>query len=551
MKAKQPVKIFSIPLNPKLTEPQFIDFLNFCKEYKDYIYDIYFTCRIPPFLQDAMGDIFIQTEDNLFAIDVAFHIQEQTGIPISATFNNTMVRPDQKNLELWLKNFKPLYDGGVRSCTIPHTHWLLTGQIKHHFPDLFVKNTILRNVKEPREVAQLAEAGFDYVNLDRVLMRDHQRLQEIKKVKEKYNIKLSLLANEGCVGACPVMDEHFAFNNTRWNSPQYFTDPISRVSCPKWHTEDSAIQLKNANFPPWREDWLEFLNLGIDVFKMHGRENSDRLYETMDIIKRFARNEKILFDGFNDYIDDAHLTEKPINIWRNKIKTCKFDCWDCNYCDKVWKSKGNTNNKKVEQVAQLLIDTVNCPIGDTVEGITSDKIKQLLNGLGKLSTSYLEIGVLNGGTFCSTIKDNTLKAYAVDHWQEKTKSNNGLIDIDSSKEKFIENAKKFKGNNTIKVFDCHFLNVEKSNIEDIDLFFYDADHSKEMNYQAVKYFSDKIMDEAILMFDDANWDGVVDGAKQGIIDSGFEILYEKILLNEEESTDMWWNGFYLTVIRKK
>lgn len=545
------MKIFSIPLNPKLTEPQFIDFLNFCKEYKDYIYDIYFTCRIPPFLQDAMGDIFIQTEDNLFAIDVAFHIQEQTGIPISATFNNTMVRPDQKNLELWLKNFKPLYDGGVRSCTIPHTHWLLTGQIKHHFPDLFVKNTILRNVKEPREVAQLAEAGFDYVNLDRVLMRDHQRLQEIKKVKEKYNIKLSLLANEGCVGACPVMDEHFAFNNTRWNSPQYFTDPISRVSCPKWHTEDSAIQLKNANFPPWREDWLEFLNLGIDVFKMHGRENSDRLYETMDIIKRFARNEKILFDGFNDYIDDAHLTEKPINIWRNKIKTCKFDCWDCNYCDKVWKSKGNTNNKKVEQVAQLLIDTVNCPIGNTVEGITSDKIKQLLNGLGKLSTSYLEIGVLNGGTFCSTIKDNTLKAYAVDHWQEKTKSNNGLIDIDSSKEKFIENAKKFKGNNTIKVFDCHFLNVEKSNIEDIDLFFYDADHSKEMNYQAVKYFSDKIMDEAILMFDDANWDGVVDGAKQGIIDSGFEILYEKILLNEEESIDMWWNGFYLTIVKRK
>ena len=51
---------------------------------------------------------------------------------------------------------------------------------------MFVKNTILRNVKEPREVAQLAEAGFNYVNLDRVLMRDHQRLQEIKKVKEKY-----------------------------------------------------------------------------------------------------------------------------------------------------------------------------------------------------------------------------------------------------------------------------------------------------------------------------------------------------------------------------
>ena len=36
-----------------------------------------------------------------------------------------------------------------------------------------------------------------------------------------------------------------------------------------------------------------------------------------------------------------------------------------------------------------------------------------------------------------------------------------------------------------------------------------------------------------------------------IIDSGFEILYEKILLNEEEDSDMWWNGFYLTVVGRK
>jgi hypothetical protein len=67
------VKIFSIPLNPKLTEIEFNEFLNFCRQYKDYIYDIYFTCRIPPFLQDAMGDIFIQTSDNIFAIETAIY----------------------------------------------------------------------------------------------------------------------------------------------------------------------------------------------------------------------------------------------------------------------------------------------------------------------------------------------------------------------------------------------------------------------------------------------------------------------------------------------
>ena len=545
------MKIFSIPLNPKLTEPQFYTFLEFCKEYKDYIYDIYFTCRIPPFLQDAMGDIFIVKEDHKFAIDVALHLQNDTGIPISATFNNIEVRPDQKNLEAWIKNFKPLYEAGVRSCTLPHTHWLLTKQIKHNFPDLFVKNTIVRAVKEPRDVANLAQAGFNYINLDRVLMRDHDRLKEIKRVKDKYGIKLSLLANEGCVGACPAMEEHFQFNNTRSTGPQYFTDPISRVSCPKWHTHDSAIQLKNANFPPWREDWLEFINLGIDVIKMHGRENNDRMNETMGIIKRFANKEEVLFDSFNSYIADTNLVDKPINIWRQKIKTCKFNCWDCDYCDKVWKAKGNKNNKKVEKVAQILIDSVNQPVGEIVEGITSNKMRRLLNSIGKISTSYLEVGVLNGGTFCATIKDNNLKAYAVDHWKEQTKSLDGSIDIQASKEKFIENAKRFKGNNTIKVFDCDYLQVDKDKIENIDFMFYDADHSEEANYQAVKYFADKFVNEAVLIFDDANWQGVVDGAKRGITESGFEVIYDKIVLNDQEDPEMWWNGFYIAVIKKK
>jgi len=544
------VKIFSIPLNPKLTEPQFYSFLEFCKKYKDYIYDIYFTCRIAPFVQDAMGDVFLQQEDYKFAIEMALHVQKETGIPISATFNNTAIRASQQNLETWIKNFKPLYDVGVRSCTLPHTHWLLTGQIKHNFPELFVKNTILRAVKEPREVAALAQAGFNYVNLDRVLMRDHDRLREIKRVKDKYGIKLSLLANEGCVGGCPVMDEHYHFNNTRTTGNQYFTDPISRVSCPRWQNQDIAVQLKNANFPPWRQDWLEFLDLGIDVIKMHGRENSFRMQETMNIIKRFANKEEILFDDFNTYIEDTNLIDKPINVWRQKIKTCKFNCWDCNYCEKVWKAKGNKANKKAEQVTRLLIETVNRPIDVKVEGITSEKMKQLLNGLGKISTSYLEVGVLNGATFCATIKDNNLKAYAVDHWLEQTKSANGKVAFKSSKEKFIENVKKYKGDNKVKIFDSHFLKVNKASIDDIDLFFYDADHSAEANYHAIRYFADKLKDEAVVIFDDANFDGVVDGAKKGILDAGLEIIYEKILLNDLEDPDMWWNGFYLAIVKK-
>lgn len=542
------MKIFSIPLNPKLSEPQFFEFLQFCKDYKDYIYDIYFTCRIAPFLQDAMGDIFIQTEDNLFAIETALHIQKETGIPVSATFNNIEVRPDQKNLDIWIKNFKPLYDSGIRSCTIPHTHWMRTGQIKSEFPELFVKNTILRNVSEARDIANLAEAGFDYVNLDRDLMRDQERLKDIKKVRDKYNIKVSLLANEGCIGGCPVMDEHFQFNNTR-TGPQYFNDPISRVSCPQWDTQDSAIALKTANFPPWRQDWLELLEY-VDTFKMHGRESITRLFETVNIIKRFASGEEILFDTFNEYLKETNLENKPIDIWRNKIKTCKFDCWDCNYCDKVWHAKGNTNNKKIETVANIIVNSVNTKLTNSVEGITSNRTRQLLNELAKISSNYLEIGVLNGGTFCSVLDGNTITAYAVDYWKDSTQAANGSTNILASKQTFINNVKQFKGNNIIKLFDSNFLNVDKSDIGNIDMFFYDADHSHEMTSAAVRYFSEKFVDEAILIFDDANFEGVVSGAREGMKSSGLEVLYEKLILNDLEDASQWWNGLFICVIRK-
>ena len=544
------MKIFSIPLNPKLNENQSNDFINFCNDYKDYIYDIYFTCRIAPFLQDAMGDIFIQTDDNLSAIENALFISEKTGIKLSATFNNIEVRPTQKNLDIWIKNFRPLYERGIHSITIPHTHWVLTGQIQSEFPKVFIKNTILRNVREPNEVANLAKAGFHYVNLDRDLMRDHDRLKQIKKVKDKFNIKLSLLGNEGCLGGCPVMDEHFQFNNGRIEGPQYFNDSISRVSCPKWDYTDSAIQLKTANFPPWREDWIEFLDLGIDVFKMHGRESVDRLYETFDIIKKFVRGEVILFDNFREYLEETNLKEKPINVWRNKIKTCKFDCWDCNYCDKVWLAKGNKVDEKISLVAKALVDSVNdCKVND-IEGLTSERTKKLLHSLGKLSTSYLEIGVLNGATFCSVLKDNVLNAYAIDDWKNIVQASNGSTNIQSNKEKFVENVQTFKGNNKVKLFDSHFLDVDKTNIDYIDFMFYDADHSEDLTRASVTYFSDKFVDNTILVFDDANFDGVVSGALKGIEDSGLKILYQKIILNEIEDSEQWWNGLLIVVVER-
>ncbi len=534
-------KIFSLPINPKLSETQFVEFVDFCEAYKDYISDLYFTCRIAPFTQDAMGDVFASSEDPQYMIDTALYIQERTGITASATFNNISIRPTQENLDLWIESFKPLYSKGIRLCTLPFNHWLLTGQIQKEFPELEVRASILMDTKTPTDAYNVVTSGFHSVCIDRALMRDHDAIKSIVKIKRKNPFKLVLLANERCLGKCPVMSEHYHYNNTRTTDSQYFNNPISRVSCPKWDITNKAVVLKTADIPAWKEDWDEFIEMGVDIFKMHGRENVKKIYESMEIIRNYADNKNMLYDI------DLKISKKDASKWRKIIKTCKFECWDCNFCDRI--AGGELNHKSVS-VANILVNSVNSDFKTTVPGISSSRIDKLLNELGKISTSYLEVGCLGGRTFSSAISGNKMNAYAVDLWKEGVTSENESVEITATKEEFIQNILPYKGENKIKIFNCDFIDVDKSAIKNIDLFFYDGDHSYESTKLAVEYFADTFADECVLVFDDANWDGVVNGATEGIRKAGLTIQYEKKMLNEVEDALMWWNGLYIVVVKK-
>ncbi len=554
-------KIFSIPFNPKLTEQQFNNFYAFCSEYKDWIADIYFTSRIAPFNQDAMGDIFIIEEDRQSLIENALNIQAHLGISVSATFNNTTVPPTQKNLDTFIKNFKPLYDAGIRNATIPHTHWMATGQIKAAFPELYVKNTILRDVRTAVEVVNLANYGFDYINLDRDLMRDRDTLLRLKEAKKwvKANlgkdIKFSLLANEGCLGACPMMVEHFEYNNTRSDSqPQYFNDPISRVSCPKWEVEDPAVFLKTANFSPWKEDWDEYLDvLGIDVFKMHGRESIDRLNETMMLIKRYADGEKFVWDTFENWLEECNLEQRPIEVWRDKIKNCKFDCWECQYCDKIHEKKSPYDYSDiVKHVAQSVLDSGVPKIKNRIPGLTSMRVQTLLNSIAKGVGTYLEVGSYLGATGCAVLQNNQLNAHFVDNWNQNLQPQSNSMQLDkNNKDVFLENIRTYKGTSNVEVYDCDIFEAPVERMHNqIQMFFYDGPHDKETTKQAVQYYWSTFAKEAVLIFDDANWEGVIDGANEGIADMNGKITYKKAILNSEESSSEWWNGIYIAIIQK-
>ena len=574
-------RVFSLPINPKLSE-EFVTntFLPFLKEYREYILDLYFTCRIPPFDQDAMGDCFTVNEA---LIESACYISNQSDIPLSATFNNIWVRPDQKNLDLWIKEFAPVYNSGVRVVTLPHTSWVSTGQIQAAFPELFIKNTILREVTKPSEIVSLAEAGFNYINLDRDLMRDHEQLIRIRKAKDYCKflgkpVMLSMLVNETCWGGCPIMPEHYQYNSTRTkDDPIFFASPISRVSCSTWDIEHPEADLKQANLPPWRDDWEEMLELGIDTFKLHGRESMMRLQESMDLIKRWADNEEYMFPEYKKYEKQLQMKESPLKKWREKIKTCKFDCWDCNYCEAVVEA----HMKKSELVMHPQVETCIEAFNNSgkylsnhrtydpkdpsayynVEGLTSPRVRHFLNNLcSQEGAVYLEVGVYAGSTFCAAVQNNDMvAAYANDNWSQPNlqpaRDDMDLALENVTVDTFVKNLQENITTDSLD-FDIKVLNGDSSQLgkkdfeQDVNVIFYDGDNDQ---LKMIEFYTQMLtftQDVFTLVVDDANVEKNVEVTKQFIEYNGLKVLYERELLNDQEDINMWWNGLYVVVVSK-
>ena len=574
-------RVFSLPINPKLSE-EFVTntFLPFLKEYREYILDLYFTCRIPPFDQDAMGDCFTVNEA---LIESACYISNQSDIPLSATFNNIWVRPDQKNLDLWIKEFAPVYNSGVRVVTLPHTSWVSTGQIQAAFPELFIKNTILREVTKPSEIVSLAEAGFNYINLDRDLMRDHEQLIRIRKAKDYCKflgkpVMLSMLVNETCWGGCPIMPEHYQYNSTRTkDDPIFFASPISRVSCSTWDIEHPEADLKQANLPPWRDDWEEMLELGIDTFKLHGRESMMRLQESMDLIKRWAHEEEYMFPEYKKYEKQLKMKESPLKKWREKIKTCKFDCWDCNYCEAVVEA----HMKKSELVMHPQVETCIEAFNNSgkylsnhrtydpkdpsayynVEGLTSPRVRHFLNNLcSQEGAVYLEVGVYAGSTFCAAVQNNDMvAAYANDNWSQPNlqpaRDDMDLTLENVTVDTFVKNLQENITTDSLD-FDIKILNGDSSQLgkkdfeQDVNVIFYDGDNDQ---LKMIEFYTQMLtftQDVFTLVVDDANVEKNVEVTKQFIEYNGLKVLYERELLNDQEDINMWWNGLYVVVVSK-
>ncbi len=328
-----------------IDQPEFIQGLT---KYAERIHDLYFTSHIPPFETDA-HNIFLDHNANDRHLQQALALQAETGITVSALYNNIYVPNTLENLKLFINNFRPLYEQGIRSATIPHTLWLKMGLLQKEFPELKLKNTVLRRVRDAQEFWHQAEAGFDYVNIDRLVARDLKTLREIHKAQQKFYrntgkyVYTSLLLREKCQGSCALITEHQQYslqnpvNNQDIESNDKSHDYPMHFGCiPNFNKSFNMFNLTEFSF--FKSD-IDELCQYFDIIKLLGRRQPDSYKWHFRAIEGLCSNNEVLKDVFRnpylDEIDPTKLTMPIIKSWRTKIKTCRYQCWKCDLCLKV------------------------------------------------------------------------------------------------------------------------------------------------------------------------------------------------------------------------
>jgi len=186
----------------------------------------------------------------------------------------------------------------------------------------------------------------------------------------------------------------------------------------------------------------------------------------------------------------------------------------------------------------------------TMGGPSGIKTRHFLNNLVQMnSAKYLEIGVGGGGLTIAAMYNNTAKIFCVDNW---------LDGGEVTKTAFMEQYKKYKGNNYTKLIEQNYKDIETVKLSKFNILLYDATLDYNDIYATLPKFINNMDDVFVYIVDDVNWRYIQRAAEKSIKDLNLTVLYEKeILLTDNEThTPMelakksWWNGLYVVVLKK-
>lgn len=336
------MKNYSFTISKKaeiLSDTSCIKYIEELKKRKKYIHDINVTCKMVPFINDAHG-ILMSAENNRAHIEQMLYVQEQTGINISLVFNNIYVPNDLDNLKIFLQNFKKYYEMNVRNITLPHILWMKTGEIQREYPELYIKSTVLRRVRNGQEFWNFALAGFNCVNVDRLLFRNLNTLREIKNAQKNFYecygryVDISMVIDENCIGNCPFWEEHYQHSMTSKICSSEVTNVEGFNLVPTYSgcRDFENVCLRRVNLIAFKDDMNKVFE-NIDLIKIGGRRFNVDTFKIMDTVMDsqlicHPLLHKILVRGEKKEVE---LLEE----WRRRTKNCEYQCWKCDLCNQL------------------------------------------------------------------------------------------------------------------------------------------------------------------------------------------------------------------------
>ena len=199
--------------------------------------------------------------------------------------------------------------------------------------------------------------------------------------------------------------------------------------------------------------------------------------------------------------------------------------------------------KKAIEEADKLTSKIDSDVMSELKGLSSPRVRHLLNNLASQAKSYLEVGCYLGGTLRAALHGNEhLTAYAVDNFSMSPDTRNQFFkNTDMLKFEFFEE-------------DSFSLDVKKIK-QPIELYFFDGCHSVDAQYKAVTHFLPAMADEFVMVIDDWDMNKVRVGTHTAMIDYKIKPI-EKYELkgasgeSEEKRHETWWGGLACFLIRK-
>lgn len=183
-----------------------------------------------------------------------------------------------------------------------------------------------------------------------------------------------------------------------------------------------------------------------------------------------------------------------------------------------------------------------------VGGFSTPTMRHLFNNICNIEGTYLEVGLWMGGTFVASFNKG-LTSIGIENYAQDF----GVVGV---KDILEANIDKHQGN--AKEIQLHFTDcftIDKSLLPDnIDIYFFDGNHSFESQAKALPFFIDKMASTFLFVVDDFSWTDVFEGTN-----AGFEALKGKIeIVNcwplrgyRLQEDPIWHNSVGLFLIKKK